>query len=121
MTETTSILGKRETCIMGADTETPCPYPATEPVSRWGAQDRTPRLCAYHTATEPLVEEHDDLNLGLELLKEWEEAAREHANRPLLDVLMRARLEFEQRRELVDGVLEDLVAADKRLFRPRPE
>ncbi len=111
---TTSILSKRDRCIMGADTDAPCPYPATEPMLRWS--DETPRLCAYHAATEPLVEEYDDLNLALELFKEWEETAREHANRPLLDVLMRARLEFEQRRELVDGVLEDLAAADKRLF-----
>ncbi len=117
MTEPTSVLGKRETCIVGADTETPCPYPATEPVSRWGAQDRTPRLCAYHTATEPLVEEHDDLGLGLELLKEWEETAREHANRPLLDLLLGARLAFESRRDFVEGVLEDLEAAEKTLFR----
>ena len=101
-------------CIMGASTESPCPYPATEPVFRWS--DTTAHLCAYHAATEPLVKEYDDLALALELLKEWEEAANEYGNRPLLEVVFRARRELNQRRELVAGVVEALEAADKKLF-----
>jgi hypothetical protein len=103
-------------CIMGACTDTPCPFPATEPVSRWEDSEATAHLCAYHAATEPLVEDYDDLSLALELLKEWEEAANEHGNRPLVDVLFRARLELGQRRELVAGVVEDLESAEKRRF-----
>jgi hypothetical protein len=62
------------------------------------------------------VAEYDDLSLALELLKEWEEAAPEHGNRPLLDVLVRASLELGQRRELIEGIVEDLEATEKRLF-----
>ena len=62
------------------------------------------------------MEEYDDLSLALELLKEWEEAARVHRNRPLLDVLVRVSLELGQRRELIEGIVEDLEAAEKRLF-----
>ncbi len=101
---------------MGRSSESPCPFPATEPVSRWS--DRVPQLCAYHAATEPLVEEESDLHMALdELLPEWQKRADELANRPLHDVLWRAQEELEQRLALIEGVVEDLAAAERRLFR----
>jgi hypothetical protein len=113
--QTTSILSKRDRCIMGADTEMPCPYPATEPVSQW--EDTTAHLCAYHAATESLVAEDDALALALELLEEFEEKAREHDNGPLLGLLGRARSEFTERRALTERVVEDLEAAERRRIR----
>ena len=62
------------------------------------------------------MEEYDDLSLALEILKEWEEAAHVHRNRPLLDVVARLSLELGQHRELIEGIVEDLEAAEKRLF-----
>ncbi len=105
-----------ERCIVGRSLESPCPFPATEPVSHWG--DGVLQLCAYHAATEPLVEEHSDLHMALdELLPEWQKRADELANRPLHDVLWRAQEELEQRLALIEGVVEDLAAAERRLFR----
>ena len=76
-----------------------------------------PRLCAYHAATEPLVEEENDLNLALELFAEWEKVANGQGNRPLHGLLLRARKEFEQRLAFVEGLLEGLEVADRTLFR----
>lgn len=103
-------------CLMGCSTEAPCPFPATERVLGWS--DKAPQLCTYHAATEPLVEEESDLRMALEeLLPGWEKRADELGNRPLHDLLFRARQELEQRLALVSGVLEDLEAAERRLFR----
>lgn len=103
------------TCIMGASTECPCPYPATEPVPHWS--DKAPMLCAFHAATEPLCEEADALALGLELFKDWEASARQHDNEPLLELLERARAEFSVRLERANKVLDDLQAAELKLMR----
>ncbi len=103
------------TCIMGASTECPCPFPATEPVPYW--DDEAPMLCAFHAATEPLVKEADALALGLELFKDWEAAARQHDNEPLLELLERARAEFSVRLERANKVLDDLQAAELKLMR----
>ncbi len=106
-----------ERCVMGASTDTPCPFPATEPLPHHRAAD-APNLCAFHAATEPLVEEESDLHMALdELLPEWQKRADELANRPLHDVLWRAQEELEQRLALIEGALEDLAAAERRLFR----
>ena len=114
--QTTSEPSAAKRCIMGSATDAPCPYPVTDHVPRLSFGE--PHLCAYHAATEPLREEENDLNLALELFKEWQKVADEHSNRPLHDLLLRAQQEFEQRQELISGVLDDLRAAEKRLVRP---
>ena len=115
MTEqTTTSTVKR--CIMGSASDAPCPYPVIDHVPRSSLEE--PHLCAYHAATEPLREEENDLNLALELFEEWQKVADHHGNRPLHDLLLRAQQEFEQRQALVEGVLDDLRAAEKRLRRP---
>ena len=76
-----------------------------------------PRLCAYHAATEPLVEEESDLGIALELLDEWQGRADELDNGPLQHVIATARQEFGERLAFIEGVLEALHAADITLFR----
>ncbi len=105
------------TCIMGASTERPCTYPATEALRGWNEAKAAPVLCAFHAATEPLYTESDALALGLDLFKDWEAEARQHDSAPLLGLLERARAEFSARLERVDKVLEDLEAAEFKLMR----
>ena len=105
----------RKTCIMGSRTDSPCPYPVVNHVPRGSLEE--PRLCAYHAATEPLVEEETDLNLALDLFDEWEQLAHIRDNRPLRDLLSRARQEFGQRLAFVERVLEDLQVADEEWLR----
>jgi hypothetical protein len=112
MTEIREAVGA---CFMGASTERPCPYPATEPIPRF--KDEAPMLCAFHAATAPLCEESDALALGLELFEGWEAEARQHHNGPALELLKRAHGEFSARLERVDKVLEDLGAAEFKLLR----
>ena len=111
MTETTTAK-----CIMGASTDTPCPFPATEPVSRW--EDRTAYLCAFHAATEPLVGEQDEMGVSLELVRAYLKGARNHPDAvPLVEALERVEADFLARQERVGKVLEDLEAAEFKLMR----
>ena len=111
MTETTTAK-----CIMGASTDTPCPFPATEPVARW--EDRTAYLCAFHAATEPLVEEQDEMGVSLELVRAYLKGARNHPDAvPLVEALERVEADFLARQERVGKVLEDLEAAEFKLMR----
>jgi hypothetical protein len=114
------------TCIVGASSEEPCPYPATEPMRGW--RDGAPMLCVFHAATEPLYAESDGLALGLELFEGWEAEARQHHSQQLLELLERARAEFTARLERaraeftarlerLNKVLEDLEAAESELMR----
>ena len=115
MTEqTTTSTVKR--CIMGASTDTPCPFPATEPVPHW--EDRTAYLCAFHAATDPLVEESDEMGVSLELVRAYLKGARNHpAAAPLVEALERVEADFLARQERVGKVLEDLEAAEFKLMR----
>jgi hypothetical protein len=103
------------TCIMGASTERPCSYPATEPIG--GRSDGTPMLCAFHAATEGLYRESDSLALALDLFKGWEAEALQHDNGPTRELLARGAAEFSARQERVDKVLDDLEAAEFKLMR----
>ena len=92
MTETRE---EARTCIMGASTEHPCRYPATEPIGRRG--DAPPASCAFHAATEPLVIEQEEMGVSLELVRGYLKGARRHpAAAPLVDALEReaARLDI---------------------------
>jgi hypothetical protein len=103
-------------CSMGRKTDTPCPFPVAErPHRRFSLEP--PRLCAFHAASEPLVQEESDLGIALELLDEWQKRADELDNGPLQHVIVTARQEFGERLALIEGVLEDLHAAEMRLFR----
>ncbi len=111
MTETVT-----KQCIMGANTEHPCPFPATEPVPGW--KDRTAHLCAFHVATEPLVEEQDEMGLCLELVRAYLKGARSHSSAaPLVEALERVEADFSARLERTTKVLDDLKAAERMLFR----
>ena len=111
MTETTTAK-----CIMGASTDTPCPFPATEPVARW--EDRTAYLCAFHAATEPLVGEQDEMGVCVSLVRAYLKGAGNHpAAAPLVDALERVEADFLARQERVGKVLEDLEAAEFKLMR----
>ena len=90
MTEVTRITSTTEErspaalCIMGSALPHPCPYPATEALPRQSGDDDR-RLCAYHAATEPLVEESDELGVSLSLVRAYLKAARRHrATGPLV-------------------------------------
>jgi hypothetical protein len=105
-----------ERCIMGGSTESPCPFPATEPAPWWSEEE--PELCAFHAATVPLADESDEIGVCLELVRAHLKGARRHpAAAPLVEALERLEADFSARRERVDKVLEDLVAAERRLFR----
>ena len=107
----------RPRCLMGRATGHGCPFPV-EPAPRWSPHE-PPRLCAFHAATEPLVEEENQVGIALELLEEWARRADELDNRPLQHLIGGARQEFGERLALIEGVLEDLRSAEMRLFRPR--
>jgi hypothetical protein len=103
-------------CIMGASTDTPCPYPATEPVPQW--EDTSAHLCTFHAATEPLVDESDEIGVCLELVRTYLRGARRHpAAAPLVEALEWIEADYSARRERVGKVLEDLEAAERMLFR----
>ena len=103
-------------CIMGAQTEHPCPYPATEPVPGWDTE--APMLCAFHAATEPLVDEVNDLGVALEKLAAYLEDAREtEGNEQLIRGLERIAEDFSGRLEIAERVLSDLEAAEHKLMR----
>ncbi len=104
-----------ETCFVGASTGSPYPYPATEPVP--GFSDRMPRMCAYHAALEPLMDEHDALGLALELLPSYLKGARRHHNAPLIFALEHLEADFRRRFDVVSRTVEELRDADMRLFR----
>jgi hypothetical protein len=106
-----------ERCIMGRSLPDPCPYPATVPLQhRLGGDDL--RLCAYHAATEPLVDESEELNVSLELVRAYLKGARRHgAAGPLVTILERAEADFSERGAVVDKVLADLKAAEYALMR----
>ena len=111
MTETTTAK-----CIMRASTDTPCPFPATEPVPHW--EDRTAYLCGYHAATEPLVEESDEMGVCVTLVQAYLKGARNHPDAvPLVEALERVEADFLARQERVGKVLEDLEAAEFKLMR----
>ena len=83
-------------CIYGQSTESPCPRPAT--VERPSRLPDGVRICEVHAALEPFNDEVLDLTLALEKLDELEEYATEWNNRPLLALLERAKVEFEERK-----------------------
>jgi hypothetical protein len=109
--------GEAALCIMGRSLPDPCPYPATVPLPhRLGGDDL--RLCAYHAATEPLVDESEELNVSLELVRAYLKGARRHgAAGPLVTILERAEADFSEREAVVDKVLADLKAAEYALMR----
>jgi len=113
MTETREATG---TCIMGASTERPCRYPATEALRQW--RDSAPKLCAFHAATEPLVGEAEDMAICLDLVRKYLKGARKHsAAAPLVEALERLETDYAVRLERASGVLDDLKAAEFKLMR----
>ncbi len=108
---------EQKLCIMGSAMPNPCPFPATEALPHRFPGDE-PHLCAFHAATEPLVEEVNELGVSLELVQAYLKAARRHPTaEPLVVVLERAEAEFSERLELVDKTLKDLEAAEFKLMR----
>lgn len=104
------------TCIMGSSTESPCTYPATEPIGP-GVGD-TPKLCAYHAATGPLIMEADDMGVCLHLVRGYLKGARKHAAAvELVEALERLEADYARRQALADKVLDDLEAAEYKLMR----
>ena len=104
------------TCIMGAATESPCTYPAAEPLPRW--VDEVPRLCAFHAAQEPLVDEVNELGVALEMLEAHLSDARDSGGETgkLVTALERTCADFSGRLEIAERVLEDLRAAEHTLM-----
>ena len=101
---------------MGASTETACPFPATEPLPRW--QDSTAHLCAFHAATEPLVDEQDEMGVCVSLVRAYLKGARNHpAAVPLVEALERVGADFSACQERVGRVLENLRVAEFKLMR----
>lgn len=108
---------EQKLCIMGRSTDAPCPYPATESLPhRFGGDEA--HLCVFHAATEPLVDEVNELGVSLDLVRTYLKDARDHPDaRPLVRALERAEADFSERLELVEKVLDDLNAAEHRLMR----
>ncbi len=118
MTEQTT---ERAACMMGRSTPNPCPFPATEALPhRFPGQE--PHLCAFHAATEPLVDEQNELAVALELVTRYLEDARGYgAAAPLVALLERAEADFSARLALAEKVLDDLQAAEHKLMRAKGE
>ncbi len=103
-------------CEMGRS-HSPCPFPATEPRPHWG--DEEPRLCLFHAASEPLVDEANYCGIAAEALGEKLEEMREHPDtyRVLIPELERLEAEFDRRFKFADKVLSALNAAEYTLWR----
>lgn len=110
---------EQKLCIMGRAMENPCPFPATVALPhRFGGDGEVPHLCAYHAATEPLVDESEELGMSLELVRAYLKGASRHsAAAPLITVLERVEADFSERMRMVDKVLKDLKAAECRDMR----
>ncbi len=105
MTETKAEQGF---CIMGSSTPNPCPFPATEALPHRFPGDEA-HLCAFHAATEPLVDEQTEAAVALELVTGYLEDARGYgAAAPLVALLERAEADFSARLALAEKVLDDL-------------
>ncbi len=79
-------------------------------------------LCGFHAATEPLVDEVNELGVALEKLRAYLEDARESSaetggNEQLVTALERIRADFSGRLERAERVLNDLEAAERNLMR----
>ncbi len=108
---------EQKLCIVGQSTDAGCIYPATESLPYRFGEDG-PHLCAFHAATEPLVEESNDLGASLDLLRTYLKGARNHpAAGPLVRALEQVEAGLVEREELVDKVLDDLHAAERELMR----
>lgn len=96
----TEIQDATGTCIMGASTEHPCTYPAAEPMHRFARPPETgPELCAFHAATEPLVDESDEMGVCLELVRAYLKGPRNQpCAAPLVEALERIETDFCARR-----------------------
>lgn len=113
MTETRTDLG---ICGMGSKTEHPCPFPATVELPHKFGDGYG--LYAYHAATEPLVDEANELGAALEMIEAYLKDAREYtAAWRLVEALERIEADFSARMELAEKVLKDLEAAEFKLMR----
>jgi hypothetical protein len=61
-------------CIMGRVTDNPCPFPATVALPHKLPEGKD--LCAFHAATEPIVDETDEFGACLELVRTYLKGAR---------------------------------------------
>ena len=116
MTENTA---EHKPCIMESRTDHPCPFPATEALPHKLPEGNP--LCAYHAATEPLVDESNEFGVCLGLVEAYLDDARHYAGAAsLVEVLERAQADFAERQAVAEKVLKDLRAAERRLMRGRP-
>lgn len=110
MTETRTDLG---TCGMGSKTAHPCRFPATVEM-----HDGYYAICAYHAASEPLVDEVNEMGVALEKLEAYLADARETGrDERLVTALERIKADFSGRMELAEKVLDALDAAEHQLMR----
>jgi hypothetical protein len=113
MTESTT---EQKLCIVGGGTDSPCPFPATHALP--GRLPEGEWLCAYHAATEPLVEESNTFGVCVNVVRASLKGARRHGDTaPLIAVLERAEADFSERHALAEKVLNDLRTAERRLMR----
>jgi hypothetical protein len=108
---------EQELCIVGGATDSPCPFPATVALPHRRLPEGEDRLCAYHAATDPLVEESNEFGVCLELVRAYLKGARRQRAGRLVEVLERAEADFLTRHALAEKVLNDLRAAERRLMR----
>ena len=87
-------------CIYGQSAERPCPRPGTVDMPRHLPDGI--KVCEVHAALTPLFDEADDLAFALEMFEEWDEWARTNDNEPLIRLLERARVEFTERKDLLE-------------------
>ena len=103
-------------CNVGSATASPCRFPATVALP-----DRLPgagpHMCAFHAATEPLVDEQNEAAGALEKAQEYLEDARGYHAPALIALLERAEEDFSARLALANKVLDDLTAAEHALMR----
>jgi hypothetical protein len=112
----TEIQEATKRCIMRSVTEHPCPYPATEPImSQPGG---APMICAFHAASEPLIDEFEEMEVSLSLAQTYLKGARRHpAAVALVEALERLEADFSGRLARAEKVLQDLEAAEFKLMR----
>ncbi len=102
MTETKTDLGA---CRMGSAMASPCRFPVTaELPHKFGLGFG---LCSFHAATEPLVDELNELGVALEKLEAYLKDARETGHdEQLVTALERIEADFSGRMELARKVFD---------------
>ena len=98
-------------CRAGINTDSPCPFVATETSPFYGTDE--PAMCAYHAADDALYDEIDEYGVALDII---EGVLREtHENYVLRGDLERLKKDYQERLNFFQAVADDFKAANKKV------